>query len=291
MVHFFSIMNLHGEEGAINVQGEKVKKLDVLSNDAMIEFLQRSTVVSLMVTEENEDPIHLPEYPNAKYCVAFDPLDGSSNIDVNVTIGTIFTIFRKQGKPDEPATLDDILQTGRNVVASGYVMYGSATVMVLASQGVEGVNGFTLDPSTGEYVLTQQSLLTKDFHKIYSVNQGNWKYFNEQTKNYINSCLMPESGSPFSLRYVGSMIGDVHRTLIYGGIFMYPGDSRAPKGKLRLLYEVMPMAFIMHKAGGDSTDGEKCVLDVVPQSIHERCPCFLGGKENIQQLLTFLQPK
>ena len=126
-------------------------------------------------------------------------------------------------------------------------MYGSATVMVLASQGVEGVNGFTLDPSTGEYVLTQQSLLTKDFHKIYSVNQGNWKYFNEQTKNYINSCLMPESGSPFSLRYVGSMIGDVHRTLIYGGIFMYPGDSRAPKGKLRLLYEVMPMAFIMHK--------------------------------------------
>ena len=135
----------------------------------------------------------------------------------------------------------------QEVIASGYVMYGSATVLVMASQGIDGVNGFTLDPSTGEFVLTQQNIQTKDFHKIYSVNQGNWKFFNDATKKYIESCQLPAEGSPFSLRYIGSMIGDVHRTLLYGGIFMYPGDSRAPKGKLRLLYEVMPMAFIVHK--------------------------------------------
>ena len=139
------------------------------------------------------------------------------------------------------------LSPQQNVIASGYVMYGSATVLVMATQGIEGVNGFTLDPSTGEFVLTQQNIETKDFHKIYSVNQGNWKFFNDATKKYIESCQHPESGSPFSLRYIGSMIGDVHRTMLYGGIFMYPGDSRAPKGKLRLLYEVMPMAFIVHK--------------------------------------------
>jgi len=278
------IMNLQGEEGSVNVQGETVKKLDVLSNDAMVEFLRRSTVVSLMVSEENELEITVPEYPKAKYCVAFDPLDGSSNIDVNITIGTIFTIFQKKGAADEPATVQDILQSGREVIASGYVMYGSATVLVLASQGIEGVNGFTLDPSTGEFVLTQQNIQTKDFHKIYSVNQGNWKFFNDATKKYIESCQLPESGNPFSLRYIGSMIGDVHRTLLYGGIFMYPGDSRAPKGKLRLLYEVMPMAFIVHKAGGSSTDGTKCLLDVVPESIHERCPCFLGSKKNIEDV-------
>eukprot|EP00009_Paramoeba_aestuarina_P009106 CAMPEP_0201520930 /NCGR_PEP_ID=MMETSP0161_2-20130828/13398_1 /ASSEMBLY_ACC=CAM_ASM_000251 /TAXON_ID=180227 /ORGANISM="Neoparamoeba aestuarina, Strain SoJaBio B1-5/56/2" /LENGTH=340 /DNA_ID=CAMNT_0047919459 /DNA_START=39 /DNA_END=1061 /DNA_ORIENTATION=+ len=283
------IMNLQGEEGSVNVQGETVKKLDVLSNDAMIEFLRRSTVVSLMVSEENETEITVPEYPNAKYCVAFDPLDGSSNIDVNITIGTIFTIFRKTGEADQPATVKDILQTGRNVVASGYVMYGSATVLVMASQGIDGVNGFTLDPSTGEFVLTQQDIKTKDFHKIYSVNQGNWKYFNDPTKKYIESCLNPEEGNPFSLRYIGSMIGDVHRTLLYGGIFMYPGDSRAPRGKLRLLYEVMPMAFIVHKAGGSSTDGSQCVLDVVPQGIHERCPCFLGSKKNVEDVEKLFQ--
>jgi len=283
------IMNLHGEEGTVNVQGEHVKKLDVLSNDAMVEFLRRSTVVSLMVSEEDEQVIPVPEYPNAKYVVAFDPLDGSSNIDVNVTIGTIFTIFRKLGDPHQPATEKDIMQTGRNIVGAGYVMYGSATVLVLATASTDTVNGFTLDPSTGEFVLTQEEMKTQDFAKIYSVNQGNWKYFDNPTKQYIDSCINPKSGSPFSLRYVGSMIGDVHRTLIYGGIFMYPADERAARGKLRLLYEVMPMAFVMEKAGGASSDGYQSILDVVPKAIHERCPCFIGSKKNIAELESFFK--
>jgi len=274
------IMNLHGDEGSVNVQGESVKKLDVLSNEAMVEFLRRSTVVSMMVSEEEEKVIPIPEFPKAKYVVAFDPLDGSSNIDVNVTIGTIFSIFRKQGPTDEPATEKDFLQTGKQMVAAGYVMYGSATVLVLASSAAQGVNGFTLDPSTGEFVLTQENIQTKEFGKTYSVNQGNWKYFSDGTKDYINSCLEV----PFSLRYVGSMIGDVHRTLLYGGIFMYPAYARAARGKLRLLYEVMPMAFIMHMGGGSSSDGYNSLLDVVPESIHDRCPCFIGSKKNIADL-------
>jgi fructose-1,6-bisphosphatase I len=278
------IMNLHGEDGTVNVQGEHVKKLDTLSNEAMVEFLRRSTVVSLMVSEEDEQAIPVPEHPKAKYVVAFDPLDGSSNIDVNVTIGTIFSIFKKRGPADQPATVDDILQCGKNLVAAGYVMYGSATVLVLATAGIEGVNGFTLDPSTGEYVLTQAGIRTKDYGRTYSVNQGNWKYFADCTKRYVTSCMEPKSGGPFSLRYVGSMIGDVHRTILYGGIFMYPADERAERGKLRLLYEVMPMSFVMHKAGGSSSDGYQSILDVVPTSIHERCPCFIGSKRNIEEL-------
>jgi len=249
----------------------------------MIEFLRRSTVVSIMVSEEEEKVISIPEYPKAKYCLAFDPLDGSSNIDVNVTIGTIFSIFRKLGPADEPATEKDFHQTGRNMVAAGYVMYGSATVLVLATKDAKGVNGFTLDPSTGEFVLTQENIQTKDFGKTYSINQGNWKYFSQPTKDYVNSCL----DVPFSLRYVGSMIGDVHRTLLYGGIFMYPSDERAERGKLRLLYEVMPMAFIMHMGGGGSSDGYISLLDVVPQYIHDRCPCFIGSKKNIEDLEAF----
>lgn len=267
------VFDLYGEDGNVNVQGEQVKKLDVLSNEAMIEMLRRSTTVSLMVSEENEEPIFVHEYPRAKYCVAFDPLDGSSNIDVNVTIGTIFSIFRKQGKADQPAEVSDILQPGKNLVAAGYIMYGSATVMVLSTG--RGVNGFTLDPSTGEFVLTHNDMRTKEFNKIYSVNQGNFKYFHEFTKRYIEDCM----DSPFSLRYVGSMIGDVHRTLMYGGIFMYPGDKRAPCGKLRLLYEVMPMAFILEQAGGAASTGDTRVLDVVPTSIHQRVGCYMGSKK------------
>jgi len=277
------IFNLYGEDGDVNVQGEKVKKLDVLSNDAMIDMLSRSTTVSLMVSEENEEPILVPEYPSAKYCVAFDPLDGSSNIDVNVTIGTIFSIFRKLGPADEPATVKDIFQPGRDMVAAGYIMYGSATVLVLSTG--KGVNGFTLDPSSGEFVLTHEDMRTKDYHKIYSVNQGNWKHFHEPTRKYINHVL----DVPFSLRYVGSMIGDVHRTLMYGGIFMYPADKRAANGKLRLLYEVMPMAFILEQAGGAATTGTERILDIVPHSIHQRSSCYMGSSKCVQELEGFFK--
>jgi len=232
------------------------------------------------------------------YLAVFDPLDGSSNIDANVSIGSIFGIYKTpQENRDKSAKVEDILQPGNKLVAAGYAMYGSATMIVLTTG--DGVNGFTLDPTSGEFVLTHPNIKTPKKTKIYSINEGYSKFWFPQVKNYIDKLKNPEDPKNiYSQRYVGSMVADVHRTILYGGIFMYPGDTRSPEGKLRLLYEANPMAMILEQSGGKAITGNYTeenktsrILDVIPKHIHERVPVFLGSKENIEELETFLKEK
>jgi len=278
------LFHLYGEEGSTNVQGEIVKKLDVLANEAFITSIKRSLKVSAMVSEENAEAL-LVEDSKGGYIAVFDPLDGSSNIDANISIGTIFGIYRR-GDTSKPVTLADILHPGSELVAAGYAMYGSATLMVFTT-GHE-VNGFTLDPTTGEFVLTHPKIKIKSKGAIYSINEGNTMYWDEPTRAYVDSLKFPKSGSkPYSARYVGSMVADVHRTLLYGGIFMYPGDKQSKDGKLRLLYEANPMAMILEVAGGKASTGIQRILDITPTNPHQRTPVFLGSKENVEELETF----
>jgi len=254
------ISNLFGAAGNTNVQGEEVKKLDVLANDLFINMLRSSYAACLLVSEENDNEIEVETERQGKYIVTFDPLDGSSNIDCLVSIGSIFAIFKK---PHEgPLAPGDALQSGRQIVAAGYALYGSATMIVLSTG--HGVNGFMLDPSIGEFVLTDPDMRCKPRGKIYSINEG------------------------YEERYIGSMVADVHRTLKYGGIFMYPATAEAPNGKLRVLYECMPMGYIMEQAGGLATDGEKPILDLVPKKLHERSPIFLGSKEDVEDVMAVI---
>eukprot|EP01102_Stenamoeba_stenopodia_P020701 TRINITY_DN816_c0_g1_i1.p1 TRINITY_DN816_c0_g1~~TRINITY_DN816_c0_g1_i1.p1 ORF type:complete len:354 (-),score=91.61 TRINITY_DN816_c0_g1_i1:96-1082(-) len=277
------LFDLYGAEGSVNATGDTVKKLDVLANDAFITSLKRCRKVCIMASEENTEHI-LVEDSNGHYVAVFDPLDGSSNIDVNISIGTIFGIYRKLDT-NKPATIEDILQPGTALVAAGYTMYGSATQLVYTTG--HGVHGFTLDPSSGEFVLTHPDIKIKPSHPIYSVNEGNWLYWDEPTKKYVESVKCPASGKPYSLRYVGSMVADVHRTLIYGGIFMYPGDKNSKDGKLRLIYEANPMAFIAEAAGGKASTGTQRIREIQPTSIHQRTPVFLGSKDLVTALEKF----
>jgi fructose-1,6-bisphosphatase I len=274
------IAGLYGLEGAVNVQGEDVKKLDIVANDNFINALRYSKCISVMVSEEVPEPVHVEPSLAGKYSVVFDPLDGSSNIDCNVSVGSIFGIYRK----DEagPGTIGDVLQAGNKLVAAGYAMYGSSTQMVLTLG--DSVNIFTLDPSMGEFILTDANVRIPEKPKtIYSINEGNWSSFDDVTKQFITRCK-EAAPKPYSLRYVGSMVADVHRTLLYGGIFMYPATASAPSGKLRLLYECNPMAMIMEAAGGKATTGTTRILDVVPTSIHERQPIFLGCTRDVETI-------
>ncbi|EDV26526.1 uncharacterized protein TRIADDRAFT_37385 [Trichoplax adhaerens] len=277
------IAKLFGIAGEINVQGEEVKKLDVLANELFINMLKSSYTVAAMVSEENEKMIEVETEKQGKYIVYFDPLDGSSNIDCLVSIGSIFAIGKKNcdGTPTEK----DCLCSGRNIVAAGYALYGSATMVVLSTGN--GVNGFTLDPSIGEFVLTHADMQCKpNGKKIYSLNEGYAQYFDPAVTEFLERKKFPKDGSaPYSARYVGSMVSDVHRTLMYGGIFMYPANVKSPKGKLRLLYECIPMAYVMEQAGGLATTGEKDILDVEPKSIHDRCPIFLGSKRDVEDVI------
>jgi len=277
------ISQLFGAAGDINVQGEEVKKLDVLSNDLFINMLKSSYSTCLMVSEENEEEITVDEDHQGKYIVTFDPLDGSSNIDCLVSIGSIFGIFRK---PDEGAKVKplDSLQSGRQMVAGGYALYGSATMIVLSAG--HGVHGFMLDPSIGEFVLTDPDMRIKPRGKIYSINEGYEEKWEPAVKEYVKS---KKQGKPYGGRYIGSMVADVHRTLKYGGIFMYPRTADAPNGKLRVLYECMPMAWIMENAGGVASTGTKPILDLVPSKIHERSPIFLGSKEDVEDVLAVIK--
>jgi fructose-1,6-bisphosphatase I len=279
------LFRLYGAEGSVNVQGEVVKKLDVVSNEAFISALKRSNTVRVMVSEENPDPIFVHDSVG-HYVAVFDPLDGSSNIDANVSIGTIFGIYRI---PDGATpSVDHTLQAGKHLVAAGYCMYGSATVMVFSTG--EGVNGFTLDPSSGEFVLTHPEIRIPKRKNIYSINEGYAKYWYPNLAKYVEKIKNPANEKQvYSLRYVGSMVADVHRTLLYGGIFMYPPDTRSPEGKLRLLYEANPMAFILEQAGGKATTGKERILDIQPTNIHQRVPVFLGSVENMEELETFLK--
>ncbi|XP_028407037.1 fructose-1,6-bisphosphatase 1-like [Dendronephthya gigantea] len=280
------IAKLYGISGVTNVQGETQQKLDVIANELFINMLKSSFQTCLLVSEENDTVIEVELDQQGKYIVYFDPLDGSSNIECLVSIGSIFGIAKK---PSEgPMKQADALIPGRDFVAAGYALYGSATMVVLSTGN--GVNGFTLDPSIGEFVLTDQDIRIKPRGKIYSINEGYYKYFDKETKDYIESVKNPKDGkAPYGARYVGSMVSDMHRTLVYGGIFMYPANSKSPEGKLRLMYECNPMAFIVSQAGGMATNGKIDILDIVPKEIHERAPIAIGSTEDVKDYLTFVK--
>merc|ERR1712111_308275 len=277
------ISNLFGAAGNTNVQGEEVKKLDVLANDLFINMLRSSYASCLLVSEENDNEIEVETERQGKYIVSFDPLDGSSNIDCLVSIGSIFAIFKKPH--DGPLAPGDALQSGRQIVAAGYALYGSATMIVLSTG--HGVNGFMLDPSIGEFVLTDPDMKVKPRGKIYSINEGYEEHWENAVKEYVRS--KKKGSNPYGSRYIGSMVADVHRTLKYGGIFMYPATASNPNGKLRVLYECMPMAYIMEQAGGLATTGEKPILDIVPRKLHERSPIFLGSRDDVNDVLELIK--
>ncbi|KAG8898801.1 Fructose-1,6-bisphosphatase [Tulasnella sp. 403] len=280
------LINLIGLAGETNVQGEEQKKLDVLANDIMVNALRASGKTAVLVSEELDDAIIIEKRLRGKYCVVFDPLDGSSNIDAGVNIGTIFGIYQIQEGSE--GTINDVLQPGSSMVAAGYTMYGSSANLVLTTG--HGVNGYTLDNALGEFILTHPDIKIPSRGKIYSFNEGNSMYFHEPTLKYLESVKYPKTGkAPYSARYIGSMVADVHRTLLYGGIFGYPGDKKSKNGKLRLLYEAFPMAMLTEQAGGIATTGTQRILDIVPTEIHQRCPVFLGSKEDVEDLMSFHQ--
>ncbi|CAL5185434.1 unnamed protein product [Lathyrus oleraceus] len=275
------LAKLIGLAGETNVQGEEQKKLDVLSNDVFIKALKSSGRTCILVSEEDEEAIFVDPSQRGKYCVVFDPLDGSSNIDCGVSIGTIFGIYMM--KDNHAPVIEDVLQPGKNMLAAGYCMYGSSCTLVISTGS--GVNGFTLDPSLGEFILTHPDIKIPKKGKIYSVNEGNAKNWDGPTAAYVEKCKFPTDGSSAkSLRYIGSMVADVHRTLLYGGVFLYPADKKSPSGKLRVLYEVFPMSFLLEQAGGQSFTGKQRALDLIPTKLHERSPIFLGSYDDIEEI-------
>ncbi|KAK6060736.1 fructose-1,6-bisphosphatase, partial [Cooperia oncophora] len=281
------LANLYGIAGNTNVQGEEVKKLDVLSNELMINMISSSYTCAGMVSEENDDVIQVDKMRVGKYIVCFDPLDGSSNIDCLVSIGSIFGIWRKPSDDSVPAKKDDFMQPGSAMVAAGYCLYGSATMVVLTTGN--GVNGFMLDPSIGEFILTHPLMRMPEKGKIYSINEGYAKHWSKGLAKYIHERKFPPAGKKsMAQRYVGSMVADIHRTILNGGIFLYPPTKDAPNGKLRLLYECAPIAFIIEQAGGLATTGKRNLLDVVPEDIHQRTPFYVGSKHDVEELLTYL---
>jgi fructose-1,6-bisphosphatase I len=277
------IAHLYGISGDTNIQGEVVKKLDVLSNDLFVNILRDSFTCCLLVSEECENAIEIETEKQGKYIVCFDPLDGSSNIDCLVSIGSIFAIYKKQTQGE--TKISDALQPGKKLVCAGYALYGSATMIVLALES--GVNGFTYDPSIGEFILTDVNMRIPERGNIYSLNEGYSNQWDQSLIDYIQS--RKNLPKPYAQRYVGSMVADVHRTIKYGGIFIYPATNAAKSGKLRLLYECNPMAFIIEKAGGMASNGKINILDIQPTSIHERAPIYLGSKLDVQEALSFIK--
>jgi fructose-1,6-bisphosphatase I len=283
------LVDILGDHGTTNVQGEEVKKLDIYANNQMVGVLKHGISCAGIGSEELDDIVVFDDElsNNSKYVCLFDPLDGSSNIDVNVSIGTIFSIYKRVSPLGKPCTMQDFLQPGIKQVAAGYIIYGSSTMMVYATR--RGVNGFTLDPQIGEFSLSHPNIQCPPNGKMYSVNHGHFFGYDLGVKKYIDACQHKtiETGGPYTQRYIGSMVADVHRNLIKGGIFMYPGTIDKPKGKLRLLYECNPFAFIVEVAGGKATDGKKRILDVVPTELHQRSPFFVGSEEMMQELESF----
>jgi fructose-1,6-bisphosphatase I len=269
--------------------GEEVKKLDLLANDNFIDALSNCEKVCCMVSEENGEIIPVQEENiNGPYVVAFDPLDGSSNIDVAVPVGSIWSIYKRKTDPNKnkQGTIEDALQSGENIVAAGYAMYGSCTQIINAT--AKGVNGYTLDPVSGEFILSHPNMQVPKRGSVYSVNEGNASSWNHYTSEYVQT--RKTGGKQYSLRYVGSMVADIHRTLLIGGIFMYPADKKSPNGKLRLLYEVNPMSYIMERAGGKSVIGlNKRALEHVPKQIHERVPIYCGSSDDVDEVLSFMK--
>jgi len=283
------LVDILGDYGTVNVQGEEVKKLDVYANEQFMGVLRHGISCAGIGSEELDDVVVFNDEVsnNSKYVCLFDPLDGSANIDVNVSIGTIFSVYRRISPQGTPATKADFLQPGIKQVAAGYVIYGSSTILVYATR--RGVNGFTLDPSIGEFTLSHPNIKCPPTGKIYSVNHGNFLKYEEGVKRYINICQTKEkaTGGPYTQRYIGSMVSDVHRNLLKGGIFMYPGTVEKPGGKLRLMYECNPFAFIVEVAGGLATDGHQRVLEIQPGDVHQRTPFFVGSKLMMEELQTY----
>ncbi|MDD3637778.1 MAG: class 1 fructose-bisphosphatase [Bacteroidales bacterium] len=273
-----------GFEGSVNVQGENQKKLDVLANNEFIKALRNGKQCAAIISEENEDVVVFDDETtrNAKYIVALDPLDGSSNIEVNVPIGTIFAIYKRKSI-GTTITKEDILQVGTELVCGGYVIYGSSTMLVYTTG--QGVNGFTYDPTCGLFVLSHENIKIGELGGIYSINEANYIYFPEGVKKYIKYCQEddPESRRPYTTRYIGSLVSDFHRNLLRGGIYIYPGTLKNPYGKLRLMYECVPVAFLAEQAGGKASDGFRRILDIHPDDIHQRSPLFIGSKAMVEK--------
>lgn len=284
------LADILGEYGSTNVQGESVKKLDVYANEQFIRALRDRGEVCGLASEEDEGVIQFKSghAVHGKYVVAIDPLDGSSNIDVNVSIGTIFSIYRRVSDSG-PATMEDFMQKGIEQVAAGYIIYGSSTMLVFTTG--HGVNGFTLDPGIGAFCLSHPDMKVPKDGTIYSINEGNYVKFPEGVKRYIKYCQVEDKATkrPYTSRYIGSAVADLHRNLIKGGIFIYPNTESAPRGKLRLLYECNPFAFILEQAGGMATDGFGRILEIQPTSLHQRTPLFIGSENMVRKAMEFMQ--
>ncbi|MBS1746904.1 MAG: class 1 fructose-bisphosphatase [Bacteroidetes bacterium] len=288
-VQKIGLVDMLGDTGSVNVQGEEVKKMDVYANNQLIGVLKHGVSCAGIGSEEMDDIVVFnDEMSNqSKYVVMFDPLDGSSNIDTNVSIGTIFGIYKRKTQKGTPCDINDFLQPGVAQVAAGYVVYGSSTMLVYATR--RGVNGFTLDPAIGEFCLSHPDIKCPTDGKIYSVNHGNFFKYEKSMQQYITSCQKKteKDGGPYTNRYIGSMVADVHRTLIKGGIFMYPSTVNKPGGKLRLMYECNPFAFILEVAGGKASDGKQRIVDIQPAQLHQRTPFMAGSSNMVEECLSF----
>ena len=279
------LLEIMGETGEVNVQGEEVQRLDVIANQTLVRCLGYRGNIGLLVSEEDEEPHVIQDAEGrGKYIVLFDPLDGSSNINANVNIGTIFSILERPAKEGDGELKAQVLQPGRKQVAAGYVVYGSSTV--LAYTAGHGVHMFTLDPSIGAFVLAQENVRMPAFGKTYSVNEGNRRKFPDGIQKYLEWIDSDESGG-YTLRYIGSLVADFHRTLVRGGVFLYPETKKSPNGKLRLLYEANPLAFLAEQAGGLATDGVQPILEKQPKAMHERTPLIIGSRQEVERVLSF----
>lgn len=283
------LIDILGGVGETNIQGEDQQKLDVFANEKFIQTLRNREIVCGIASEEEDGFISVnsnDDNNQNKYIVLIDPLDGSSNIDVNVSVGTIFSVYRRVTPVGTPVTLEDFLQPGNKQVAAGYIVYGTSTMLVYTTG--DGVNGFTLNPALGTFYLSHPNMKFPETGKIYSVNEGNYVHFHQGVKDYIKYCQMEEGDRPYTSRYIGSLVSDFHRNMIKGGIYMYPKSSVTESGKLRLLYECNPMAFITEQANGIAIGGKTRILDMVPTALHQRVPFFCGSRKMVEKLQEFL---
>lgn len=275
-----------GFTGGVNVQGESVKKMDIYANEVFISVFKQSGLVCRLASEEMEKPYYIPENcPLGRYSLLYDPLDGSSNLDINLNVGSIFSIRQQEGNDEEGLALD-LLQEGRKQIAAGYVLYGPSTMLVYSIG--RGVHSFTLDPSLGEFILSSENIQVPEHGPIYSVNEGNFWQWEESIRDYIRYVHRHEG---YTARYGGALVGDFHRILLQGGVFLYPGTVKKPEGKLRLLYESAPLAFLIEQAGGLASTGSEDIMDVVPTKLHERTPLIIGSKEDVELVQSFIKDR
>lgn len=283
------LVDITGAVGSINVQGEEQQKLDVYAHEVFLSTLINRQIICGIASEESDDFITVPgknENHRNKYVVLIDPLDGSSNIDVNAPVGTIFSIYRRITPQGTPVTIEDFLQPGNMQVAAGYILYGTSTIMVYTTGN--GVNGFTLNPAIGTYYLSHPNMTFPAAGRIYSINEGNYLAFPKGVKQYLKYCQDPERDRPYTSRYIGALVGDFHRNLLKGGIFMYPQTADAPQGKLRLLYECNPIAFLAEQAGGKASDGSERIMNIKPTELHQRVPFFCGNADMVDRVNQFM---